>query len=215
MPTDKYCIIGDLHGRVDALNKILDRSKDYHYVFLGDVIHHKPFFRRSRRSSPTQMLLKVKRLVERGEATLIIGNNENYVLKNLVLPRAQIRQKEVRNTLQCLKNLPLEERLKLLHWMSTAPLTLEFNSYGKTYRCAHAYYDPYHSAETRNRVLSGPGYPWFRQDDLDVHLEQDAEYFFGHYGYPYFRKNLRVIDATNFEGVGVYYTDREEFLIYY
>ena len=200
---------------MDALNKILDRSKDYHYVFLGDVIHHKPFFRRSRRSSPTQMLLKVKRLVERGEATLIIGNNENYVLKNLVLPRAQIRQKEVRNTLQCLKNLPLEERLKLLHWMSTAPLTLEFNSYGKTYRCAHAYYDPYHSAETRNRVLSGPGYPWFRQDDLDVHLEQDAEYFFGHYGYPYFRKNLRVIDATNFEGVGVYYTDREEFLIYY
>ena len=211
----KYCLIGDLHGRVDTLDKILEKSKGYHHVFLGDVIHHKPFFRRSRRSSPTHMLLKVRRMVERGEATLIIGNNENYVLKNLVLPKAQIKQKEVRNTLQCLKNLPLEERLELLHWVSTAPLTLEFASYGKIYRCAHAYYDPNYSTETRNRVISGPGYPWFRQDDLNDHLGSDAEYFFGHYGYPYFRKNLRIIDATNFEGVGVYYTDREEFLIYY
>jgi hypothetical protein len=42
------------------------------------------------------MLLKVKRLVDKNEATLIIGNNENYILKNLVLPKAQIRQKEVR-----------------------------------------------------------------------------------------------------------------------
>lgn len=211
----KYCLIGDLHGRVETLDKILERSEGYHYVFLGDVIHHKPFFRRAKRSSPTRMLLKIKKLVDDGDATLIIGNNENYILKNLILPKSQIKQKEVKYTLQCLKDLGLEQRLSLLNWLNTSPLTLEFESYGKLYRCAHAYYDPHYTPETRNQVLTGIGYPWFKQDNLENHISQEAEYFFGHYGYPYFRKNLHIIDATNFEGVGVYYTDREEFLIYY
>lgn len=215
MSEKRYCIIGDLHGRLETLEKILERSKDYHYVFLGDIIHHKPFFRRSKRCSPINMLLKVKELVDRNVATLIIGNNENYILKNLVLPKTQIRQKEVKYTLQCLKNLELEQRLSILSWLNTSPLTFEFESYGHKYRCAHAYYDPNYTPETRNRVLAGTGYPWFRQDDLQDHICSDFEYFFGHYGYPYFRQNLHVIDATNFEGVGVYYTDRKEFFIYY
>lgn len=214
----KYCLIGDLHGRVDTLNKILEKSPGYHYVFLGDTIHHKPFFRRAKRSSPTRMLLKLKELVDEGKATLILGNNENYVLKNLILPKAQIKQKEVRYTLQCLKELKLEKRLELINWLNNCPLTLEFESFGKTYRCAHGYYLPSYSEGQRDSVLAGIGYPWFKQDELEKHIEtgtNDVLYFFGHYGYPYFRKNLRIIDATNFEGVGVYYTDREEFLIYY
>jgi hypothetical protein len=211
----KYCVIGDLHGRIDTLDRILEKSPNYHYVFLGDVIHHKPFFKRAKRSSPTRMLCKVKNLVDGGKATLILGNNENYILKNLILPREQIKQKEVKYTLQCLKELNLEHRLSLLNWLNTTPLTLEFSSYGKTYRCAHAYYDPNYTPQTRNAVLTGLGYLWFRQDELSDHIGSDAEYFFGHYGYPYFRKNLRILDSTNFEGVGVYYTDREEFLIYY
>ena len=215
MSTKKYCIIGDLHGRVEALDRVLQRSGGYHYVFLGDIIHHKPFFQRARRSSPVRMLLKVKDLVESGRATFLIGNNENYVLSNLVLPKIQIKQKEVKYTLERLKEMPLGERLDLLHWLTTSPLTFEFESYGKTYRCAHAYYNPNHTEQTRNDVLMGIGYPWFKNDRLEDHIRPDAEYFFGHYGYPYFRKNLKIIDATNFEGVGVYYTDREEFLIYY
>lgn len=215
MNTEKYCLIGDLHGRVEALERILEKSEEYHYVFLGDTIHHKPFFRRAKRSSPVRMLLKIKKLVEAGKATFIIGNNENYILKNLVLPKSQIRQKEVKYTLECLKELQLNQRLDLLHWLTTSPLTFEFESYGKNYRCAHAYYDPHYTDATRNNVLTGIGYPWFKNDQLEDHIESDSEYFFGHYGYPYFRKNLKIIDATNFEGVGVYYTDREEFLIYY
>lgn len=215
MSTEKYCIIGDLHGRVEALERILDKSDGYHCVFLGDAIHHKSFFRKAKRTSPVRMLLKIKKMTETGKATFIIGNNENYILKNLVLPRAQIRQKEVKYTLECLKELPLNQRLELLHWLATSPLTSQFESYGKTYRCAHAYYDPAYTDSTRNNVLTGIGYPWFKNDQLEDHINPDAEYFFGHYGYPYFRKNLRIIDATNFEGVGVYYTDREEFLIYY
>lgn len=211
----KYCLIGDLHGRIDTLDKIIEKSDGYHYIFMGDIIHHKPFFRRAKRTSPTRMLFKVKKLVDEGIATLIIGNNENYILKNLVLPKIQVKQKEVKFTLQCLKDLKFEQRLDILHWLNTSPLTLEFESFGKIYRCAHAYYDSQYTPETRNNVLTGLGYPWFRQDPLEDHIDANAEYFFGHYGYPYFRKNLHIIDATNFEGVGVYYTDREEFLIYY
>lgn len=161
------------------------------------------------------MLLKIRSLVEAKQASFIIGNNENYVLKNLVLPKENIKQKEVKYTLECLREMPLNDRLSLLHWLSTSPLTLEFKSYEKTYRCAHAYYNPNYTDKNRNEVLAGIGYPWFKNDPLENHILSDAEYFFGHYGYPYFRKNLKIIDATNFEGVGVYYTDREEFLIYY
>ncbi len=161
------------------------------------------------------MLLTVKELVEAGKATFILGNNENYVLENLVLPRSQIKRKEVRYTLEALRELPLEKRLDLLHWLSTSPLCISFESYGRTYRCSHAYYDPLYTPETRTRVLHGLGYPWFRNDPLEDHVDSDIEYIFGHYGYPYFRKNIKILDATNFEGVGVYYTDREEFMIYY
>jgi hypothetical protein len=213
--TEKYCIIGDLHGRLETLDRILQKSGDYHCVFLGDIIHHKSFFRRSKRSSPIRMLSKIKSLVEAKQASFIIGNNENYILKNLILPKENIKQKEVKYTLECLKEITLKDRLSFLHWLSTSPLTLEFDSYGKTYRCAHAYYNPNYTDKNRNEVLAGVGYPWFRNDPLEKHILPDAEYFFGHYGYPYFRKNLKIIDATNFEGVGVYYTDREEFLIYY
>jgi hypothetical protein len=215
MSTEKYCLIGDLHGRVEALERILQKSEGYHYVILGDAIHHKSFFRRAKRTSPVRMLLIIKELVDAGKATFIIGNNENYILSNLILPKVQIRQKEVKYTLECLKELPLEERLSLLHWLATSPLTLELESYGKTYRCAHAYYNPNYTDANRNTVLTGIGYPWFKNDRLEDHIKPDAEYFFGHYGFPYSRKNLHIIDATNFEGVGVYYTDREEFLIHY
>lgn len=211
----KYCLIGDLHGRIDTLDKIIDKSPDYTYVFMGDVIHHKPFFKRSKRTSPLRMMSKVRRLVKENKALFILGNNENYILKNLLLPEEDIIQKEVKYTLTCLRELSLDERLDYLHWLTTSPLTLELESYGKKYRCAHAYYNPHYTSEERNSVLNGIGYPWFKMDPLENHIKQDAEYFFGHYGYPYFRKNLRIIDATNFEGVGVYYTDREEFLIYY
>ena len=202
-------------GRIDTLDKIIEKSPGYTYVFMGDIIHHKPFFKRSKRVSPLRIMSKVYRLVKEGKALFILGNNENYILKNLLLPEKEVLQKEVKYTLNCLKELSLDERLDYLHWLTTSPLTLELQSYGKTYRCAHAYYEPNYTPETRNNVLVGIGYPWFKTDALEDHIESDAEYFFGHYGYPYFRKNLKIIDATNFEGVGVYYTDREEFLIYY
>lgn len=53
-----YAFVGDLHGRVNLLRTILERDTDrhYHYVFLGDTIHHKNFFQRNRRCSPVKVL---------------------------------------------------------------------------------------------------------------------------------------------------------------
>lgn len=215
MNDTKYCLVGDLHGRVATMQRIISSSPGYKFIFIGDVIHHKHFFKRTKRTPPIGLLRTIQRMQIRGQAELILGNNENYILENLVLPRTKIRKKEVRYTMECLRGLELDQRLSLIRWLNERPLTMEFTSYGNTYRCAHGYYNPNYNEKTRNMVLLGPQYAWFKKDKLEDHIRPDAKYFFGHYGSPYFRKNLHIIDATNFEGVGVYYTDREEFTIYY
>lgn len=216
----KYCLIGDLHGRMDTLNKIFEKSPGYHFVFMGDVIHHKAFFKRTKKSSPIKMLLKIKELMDKGKASMVLGNNEFYILKNLVLPEEEIKQREVKHSLEKLRELDLDKRLSLLTWLSNLPLTLQLEQDNQLIRIAHAYYLdlPQNQLQNhRSKIIFGPGYPWFKTDKLSDHIEVDRNilYFFGHYGYPYFRKNLKIIDATNFEGIGVYYSDREEFLIYY
>jgi hypothetical protein len=64
-------------------------------------------------------------------------------------------------------------------------------------------------------VLFGPGYAWFKEDLSKHAIDPDYTYFFGHYGLPYRRANVNVIDATNLEATGVYYSDRDESVIYY
>jgi hypothetical protein len=46
-------------------------------------------------------------------------------------------------------------------------------------------------------------------------IDPEYMYFFGHYGLPYRRKNVNILDATNLEATGVYYTDRDESVVYY
>jgi hypothetical protein len=210
-----WAFVGDLHGRVEVLERILarDSSLRYHYVFVGDIIHHKPFFRFTKRTSPVKMLAKVCEMVDKGQATLILGNNENYILKSLVMPVEDIRKKEVKSTLKALREIDLQTRVKYISLLSNAPLSLEL---GGEFRLAHAYYPHATREVTRETVLHGPGYVWFRDNDLARHgIRDDYKYFFGHYGYPYRRKNVSIIDATSLEAVGVYYTDRDEFLVYY
>lgn len=210
-----YAFVGDLHGRANLLKTILDKDKEkkYHYVFLGDTIHHKPFFRKNKRMSPIKTLDMIRSLIEEGRGTLILGNNENYILNALVLPDDKIKKKELKYTLDCLKQLPLEERISFIAMLSNAPLFLELE--GK-YRLAHAYY-PHDGQEVpRDHILYGPGYAWFRDKDLATHLiDPNYQYFFGHYGLPYRHKNVNIIDATSLEATGVYYTDLDESMIYY
>jgi hypothetical protein len=210
-----WAFIGDLHGRVHVLERILARDPDlrYYYVFMGDILHHKPFFKYSKRSSPVQILRKVEGMVERKQATLLLGNNENYILRSLVLPVEEVRKKEVKYTLKSLKEIDLQERLKYISLLSNAPLSLEL---GGKYRLAHAYYPHATRDVTRESVLHGLGYPWFRDKDLSRHgINKEYKYFFGHYGSPYWRENITIVDATSLEAVGVYYTDRDEFMTFY
>ena len=212
---DKYAFVGDLHSRVGLLNLILSKDPhlNYHYVFVGDILHHKHFFHRRRRGESVEILDRVYGLYKGGRGTLVLGNNENYILQNLLLPSKSVKKMEVRRTLKGLKQLPLNQRLQLLSFLSSSPLSLEIGNY----RIAHAYYLPSTQITTesdRSLVLHGPGHPWFRSEEINS-LDPNYKYFIGHYGMPYSRKNLQVLDATNFDACGVYYTDREEFVLYY
>ena len=216
LPKDKkYCIIGDLHGRIETLEKIIERSPGYHFVLIGDSIHHKPFFKRTRKTSPVRTLQFIRNKVVKNEATLILGNNENYILENLVSPEERILKKEVRYTLKCLRELDFHERLDIISWLARCPLTITATSDNKNFNLGHGLFYKEVNKLNREKILSGPGFPWWK-DRLEEYCPiAEDQYIFGHYGYPYMRKNLLIIDATNFEGVGVYYTDREEFLIHY
>jgi len=211
-----YAFVGDLHGRVNLLRTILERDTDrhYHYVFLGDTIHHKNFFQRNRRCSPVKVLQILDALMAEGRGTLILGNNENYVLNALIMPGQNIKKKELRYTLECLRELPLSERLRYISILSNAPTHLELEG---RYRLAHAYYPHPGQNIFRDTVLFGPGYAWFRDSDLETRhmINPQYMYFFGHYGLPYRHKNVNILDATNLEATGVYYTDRDESVIYY
>lgn len=212
---NKYCIIGDLHGRIDTLERIVERSPGYHYVIIGDSIHHKPFFKRSRKTSPVRMLQYIREKNLRGEMTLLLGNNENYILENLVIPEKDILKKETRYTLQCLKELDFNSRIDLISWLARCPLTATIQTDSKRYRLGHALFCEEITKVNRSQILCGPGFPWWK-DKLERYCAyEDDIYILGHYGYPYIRKNLRIIDATNFEGIGIFYVDREEFLIHY
>lgn len=216
MSSRPYAFVGDLHGRSSLLQSLIanDRDKRYHYVFLGDILHHKPFFTRCKRSSPIRILKAVYDLIQEGRGTLVIGNNEDYILQSLVLPDNKVKKREVKYTLKCLRELPLTERLAYINMLSSSPCYLELDG---GYRLAHAYYPHETQQVPRAQVLSGPGYLWFRDKDLagKHHIDPSYQYYFGHYGLPYRRQNINIIDVTSLEGVGVYYTDRDEFVVQY
>lgn len=199
----KLCVIGDLHGRKSLLEKIVQTNPDYHYVILGDIIHHKPFFRRTQRVSPLRIIDYIMSLGD--QATTLMGNNERYVLDRFCYPLSQIKKSEARFTMQVLRALDTPRRLEVMRFLINLPPHLEISKY----RFSHAYYqDP-------NTHLYGPGYKWFfPEHDPDHILDPNYEYFFGHYGKPYFRKNIRVLDCTELDAVGVWLTDRSEFKVY-
>jgi len=211
-----YAFVGDLHNRSSLLDLILSRdpTHKYYYVFLGDILHRKIFFKNSKRTSPIRILESVATLIDQGRATLVLGNNENYVLKSLIMPSQSIKKKELKYTLECLRELPLTERLRYISMLSNAPTHLELEG---RYRLAHAYYPHPGQNIPRDTILFGPGYAWFRDSDLETRHMIDPQYmyFFGHYGLPYRRENVNILDATNLEATGVYYTDRDESVVYY
>lgn len=209
------CVIGDLHGRTKTLSRILADAKaknpDYHYVFIGDILHHKAYFTRTKKTSPIKLLRSVKKMTESNEATLLRGNNEQYIIDNIDTPLKLIKSNQVRYTVECLKRLQASEISDIMSWLNSLPTHVQIGQY----RLAHAYYPSPLKPIPESVIVSGPGYPWFKKDPLSQHLDSKFTYVLGHYGYPFIKANLKIIDATLFEGVGVYYTDRDEFMVYY
>lgn len=199
------CIIGDLHGRVRILESILKDNVGCKFIILGDTVHHKPHFRRSKRSNPLKIINILMDLTKKREAQVIMGNNEKYFLDQMLFPIETVKHPEARYTIQQIKSLSNPQRLLVASWFLNLPPCLEIDNY----RFAHAYYqDP-------NEQLFGPGYAWFHKQYEHLHpLDPDFSYFFGHYGRPYFRKNINVIDCTELDAVGVYRTDLLEFKVY-
>lgn len=203
MKLEPLCVIGDLHGRKSLLEKIVKSYPDHHYVLLGDLIHHKHFFRKYPRVSPLRIIEYAMNLESR--ATILMGNNEKYILERFCYPIEQIRKSEAKYTMKVLRSLDTEERLQIMRWMVNLPSSVEIEEY----RFAHAYYnDP-------NPRLFGPGVRWYLPEYSDLYpLEPGYKYFFGHYGKPYFRDNIYILDATELDAVGVYLTDSNEFKIF-
>ena len=209
------CVIGDLHGRTKTLSRILADAKgknpEYHYVFIGDILHHKSYFTRTKKTSPVKLIRSIKEMTDSGNATLIRGNNEQYLINDINTPLSSIRHTQVRYTIECIKRLHTREISAIMSWLDNLPTHVQMGEY----RMAHAYY-PHQSEPTpESTIISGPGYPWFKEDPLEKHLAPEYTYILGHYGYPFIKQNLKIIDSTLFEGVGVYYTDRDEFMVYY
>lgn len=216
-PVVPICFIADLHGRLDVLQKIIKDSRrrgEYHFVLMGDILHHKRYFKRAKPTPPLQVLQFVRSLQQQGKATVIMGNNEGYIVESINQPLKDIKSDSVRHTVVAMNRLKGEERRSLISWIRNLPKYLELSSAGTTYRIAHAYY-PNSKFSRDSDILTGPSYAWFKKDDLADHLDPAYQYVLGHYGYPYLRDNLRIIDATLFEGVGVFYSDRNEFMLYY
>lgn len=199
------CIIGDLHGRVKILESILQDNWGCVYIILGDFIHHKHFFKRSKRSNPLKIINLLMDLTQKRNAYVVMGNNEKYFLDKMLFPIEDISHSETRFTVQQIKSLSTPQRLRIASWFLNLPPHLELGKY----RFAHAYYDD------PNDGLFGPGYAWFYKQYTHLHpLDSAFSYFFGHYGRPYFRDNIHILDCTDLDAVGVYRTDLGEFKVY-
>jgi hypothetical protein len=203
--TKPLCIIGDLHGRVRILESIIKDNHNCKFIILGDVIHHKSHFKRSKRCNPLKIISLLMDLTQIHGAQVIMGNNEKIFLDQLFLPFDRITHTEVKFTIQQIKSLSNPQRLRVINWFLNLPTDLEINNY----RFAHAYY------KDSNEGLYGPGYAWFYQQYSHLHpLDPNFQYFFGHYGRPYFRDNIHVLDCTELDAVGVYRSDYKEFKTY-
>lgn len=85
-PDVPICAIGDLHGRYDLLQRMIERTEreaaDHHLVFLGDYVDRGPD---SRLVLDTLRNLRAERP---GRVTCLMGNHEEMMLHSLTKPLA-------------------------------------------------------------------------------------------------------------------------------
>lgn len=148
-PARKYDLIGDIHGCVRALERLLGglgysrqggvwRHRERQVLFLGDLVDRGPHIR--------ETLHLVRDMVEAGEARCLMGNHEWYALA-WATPRADgdgfVRQhgvgnhyRLIRETLEQFAGHP-QDWIDFQKWLPTLPLLMD----GGRFRLVHACWD--------------------------------------------------------------------------
>lgn len=153
-----YDFIGDLHGRYDALVKLLSKlgyadnkgvwtHPKRKVFFLGDLIDNG--------NQINETLKLVRSMVTEGQALAILGNHEfnliGYHTKSRELPETYLRVRKDENTKQCERTTSQLSPVELdnyLNWFCELPIYHQ----GSDFRAVHACWKPNHIAEITNRL---------------------------------------------------------------
>ena len=156
-----YDVIGDVHGHLDALTRLLHelgyRQRDGVYmhpdrtaVFVGDLIDRGP--------DQVGVVELVRRMVETDHALAVMGNHEfnaiAYATPNPVRPGEHLRPHTSKNTGQhavFLDQVGYESPLhgQIIDWFLSLPLWLELELEGERIRVIHACWHPSSVAHLR------------------------------------------------------------------
>lgn len=165
-------IVGDVHGEIGALRRLLDllgydsggaHADGRRLVFVGDLIDRGE-------DSPAVVAL-VKKLVNAGKAQCVLGNHELNILRGLsregngwFFPRNHDRERG--HFLSSVDATPRERR-SIYRWMRTLPLVLE----REDLRVVHAAWSPSHGARLATPVRKLRWMYRAHSEELAEHLQ--------------------------------------------
>ena len=152
---NKYDLIGDIHGHLGSLQKLLiklgynlntfSHPEGRQVVFLGDYIDRGP--------DSLGVLKLVKNFVDNGNAQAIMGNHELnaiswYVIKDdgseYCRPHSSKNRAQFQKTLDAFNQLPQSELDEWLNWMKALPLAIETEEFRAVHACWHPFFTQYY-----------------------------------------------------------------------
>jgi hypothetical protein len=144
IPGKGYDLVGDIHGHVDQLSRLLvrlgyrKRNGCYRHtsrqvIFLGDFIDRGPQIR--------ETLKIVRSMIDEGEALAVMGNHEyNAIRYHTKGPRGFLRKHTLRNSRQHRATLRAFDGRKIewndyLQWFRRLPLFLDLSGLRAVHAC--------------------------------------------------------------------------------
>lgn len=140
-----YDLVGDIHGQVDELVKLLEKLSyrkingiwqhpDRKMIFLGDFVDRGVFQR--------EVVNTVKPMIESGHAMSVMGNHEYnaiaYHIKDsnghFLRPHTEKNNKQHQAFLRAYEKYP-NEKSKVIQWFKTLPLWLDLDGIRVVHAC--------------------------------------------------------------------------------
>ena len=212
--SSRLIFIGDVHGQIDKIDEFISsQDENSIFVFLGDLIHVKPHFKVDQYYSTVEVINYFRELEKRRECKFVLGNQEIYVLDCLLSERKRgINKDEVQNSINAIRALPIMEQIDLLHWIRMIPFSLSIQTERKLYKVAHAYYlENPETKQEKDLCTFGKISDWMKKKYLPFKLERNEVVILGHYGKPFIRPELKIIDSTFLQGIGVFHAKNNLF----